>query len=572
VPHALSLLIFLPLLGLLAFAVWPQKGNRSGNKLGSQQALGVVMGILVAQLGFFLAVLLPEAWQALPRIGVTGSSFFRFESTEWLTLQLGSFGILKITYQLGLDGLNILLVALTLIVLLIAVGASWGLQQRPVAFAALILLLDTSLLGCFLAQDLFLFFLFYEFMLLPLFFLIGLWGSARSSFAALKFFLYTLVGSVFLLVVMVALFFSSIDPLETAIELGRADSLLEARRLVPDILAQLKAGTLPSQAQVHSLSLPVLLQPEFRIPGSWLSDTDARLWAFGGLFIAFAVKLPVVPIHTWLPDAHVEASTPVSVILAGVLLKVGGYGLIRLCYGLFPEAGVALASWVGLVAMISALYPALIALAQTDLKRMIAYSSISHMGFALLGIASLKPEGIDGAIFQFFNHGIISAALFLIAGTLQNRVGDRNWTHFQGLWGPMPWFATVAMVTFFAALGLPGFSAFVSELLVFTGAFAVEGNGVMLPRGYVVASMAALILAAGYFLRSYRRLFFGPFETLGGESWTHRLTDLSLRERALFVPLLLLMLLPGILPQVFLQFVEGTAALWTEAIRRAAEL
>jgi NADH-quinone oxidoreductase subunit M len=450
----------------------------------------------------------------------------------------------------------------------VATIASGAQRHRTRAYFQLLLLLNSALMGCFLAQDLFLFYLCYEFMLLPLFFLIGIWGGDRSSYAALKFFLFTLFGSVFMLVVMVAAYFSAIDPVQTALNMGLAHTTAEALRASSEVQSLLASGELDLAQAVHSFSIPVLMDSNNLIPGSLLSQPSVRVWMFAGMFIAFAVKLPMVPIHTWLPDAHVEASTPISVILAGVLLKVGGYGLIRLCYGLFPEVAWQYGAVIGTLAVVSTLYPALVAIAQTDFKRMVAYSSISHMGLVLLGLASFQPEGVNGALFQLFNHGIISASLFLLVGALYDRTHDRSMLHYQGLWAKMPRYTVFVAIAFFAGLGLPGFSLFVSELLVFAGALSSSGEGGTLPLWCAVASVPVIVLGAGYFLRAFRRMFFGEFRTNGGSAWEATLTDLQPREWLPLGFLALLTILPGLMPHLFLKLTDGTVATWLQFIQR----
>lgn len=555
----LSILVFLPLLLLLPVLALP---SRQGG-----WPFRLAVGAAVLQLSLMLLYVLPLYVNQIPYIQPRGLSFLLYESTPWLQLSLGNSGHLVITYELGLDGVNILFALLTPLILLIATFASRHVSHRPRTYFSLLLLLNTTMMGCFLAQDFFLFYLFFEFMLLPLFFLIADWGGRRSRFAALKFFLYTLLGSVYMLVVMVGLFNSYIDPVQTAYLMEGVSSPQEASRMAGRVLALLREGALAPQDIVHSFSFSALTNPANRLEGSVFTESlNARTWAFLGLFFAFAVKLPVVPVHTWLPDAHVEASTPISVLLAGILLKVGGYGLVRVAYPIFPEAALGLSDWIGALAVVSILYPALIALAQTDLKRMIAYSSVSHMGFVLLGIVSFQAEGVNGAVYQMFNHGLITASLFLLAGILQQRVGDRQIGHFQGLWHTMPRYTFFVAVAFFAGLGLPGFGAFVSELLVIAGAFRASYSAPGLPVLYSVLAVVGVVLAAGYFLRSFRRMFFGEYRVMGGDDWKAKLTDLSRGEMALLIPLALLTLLTGVLPHWFLNLIDDTIAQWVNYV------
>ncbi len=438
---------------------------------------------------------------------------------------------------------------LTCLILPVAVLSSWETTRRPRSYFILLMLLDTSLIGVFCAIDFFLFYLFYEFMLLPMFFLIGLWGGARREYAALKFFLYTLVGSVFMLLVMVGLLFSFTNPTLTSAE-----------------------------SPVYTLNFSYLMQADgegqlmnivsgsvFDI-GQDILGMDARLLAFLVLFVGFAIKLPAIPVHTWLPDAHVEAPTAVSVILAGVLLKVGGYGIYRLCYGLFPEGALAYHDFIGIVGVVSLVYGALVAMGQTDFKRLVAYSSVSHMGFVLLGFASLTEAGINGAVYQLFTHGLISAMLFLLVGVVYDRVRDRTIAHFQGLWQLMPRYAVLTLIAFFASLGLPGFAAFIAELFVLMGSFQAASLGT-LSYGLPILGLLGIVLGAVYYLRTYRQLFFGTFDPLQTSNWREKLTDLTTRELLMLLPLALLIVLYGLLPSLGLALIDEDVAAFAEWIR-----
>lgn len=509
----LSLLILLPLVVGAVMLLVPGKWASSFKYLALGTAAAQVVLSLFAYAGFN---------EKVAGTGVNGYQFV--EQASWIRLDLGAAGRLSIDYFIGVDGISILFLVLSAIVFFVAALASWEITKNLKGYFVLFMLLDAAIFGVFTALDFFLFYLFYELMLLPVYFLIGMWGGVRREYAAIKFFLYTLFGSVFMLLVILGLYFSVQDPVTG----DHTFNMLHAMD--------------PANYTAGSLFSPGSGQLLFGIP--------ARLLAFIVVFIAFAIKVPVVPLHTWLPDAHVEAPTPVSIILAGLLLKVGGYGIIRVAYSIFPEAALQSSWWVGLIGVVSILYGALNALAQRDLKRLIAYSSVSHMGFVLLGIASVTVEGISGAILQMISHGILSVMLFFLAGVLYTRVHDREIANFRGLSLILPRYTAFVLIAFFASLGLPGFSAFIGEAFSLIGAFKSASENALLPRWMAVCGSVGILLSAAYFLWTLQRMFFGQTRLMGGDAWRDRLTDLDLRERSALVPLAALAIVLGIFPHL----------------------
>ncbi|MCW8820125.1 MAG: NADH-quinone oxidoreductase subunit M, partial [Ignavibacteriaceae bacterium] len=434
----LSLIVFLPIIaGLIILAV-----------PSSQKQIIRIVSLLAALAQGGLAVLIWQGYDpSLPGItaaadGSLNGAFQLVERLPWITLDLGDFGALNIEYFLGVDGISITMVLLTALISIIAVLSSWTIKKQVKGYFILYNILSTAMMGCFVALDFFLFYVFWELMLLPMYFLIGIWGGPNREYAAIKFFLYTLFGSVFMLLVMIGLYFSVIDPL---------------------------TGN-------HTFSMVAMASQENYIPGSILGpeSTGWRYAAFIVLFIGFAIKVPMFPFHTWLPDAHVEAPTPISVILAGVLLKLGTYGMMRINFPFFPEVFQASLYVIAVFGAINIIYGAFCALAQQDLKKLVAYSSISHMGYVLLGLAAGNTEGMAGALYQMFNHGTITAMLFLLVGVIYDRAHTRQIDKFGGLASYMPVYAGVVTIAWFASLGLPGLSGFISEAFVFVGAFSSE--------------------------------------------------------------------------------------------------
>ncbi len=428
----------------------------------------------------------------------------------------------NIHYFVGVDGLSLPLIWLSALLTVLCLAYSWTVEKATKGYFALFLLLETALVGVFAALDFFLFYVFWEIVLLPMYFLIGFWGGPRRIYAAIKFFIYTLVGSVLMLIAMIALYLK-LDP--------------------------------------HSFNVLTLISaiPEMRIDGTygilgWA--LSFKQWIFLGLFVAFAIKVPVFPFHTWLPDAHVEAPTAGSVVLAGVLLKMGGYGFFRFSYPLTPVEATSetFVYFIGLLGVINIVYGALCAMAQKDFKSLVAYSSISHMGYVLLGLAAASVAGITGAILQMFTHGLSSAMMFLLVGVIYDRAHHRNLDDFGGIGLKMPYYTGLATVGFFAALGLPGLCGFVSEALVFLGAWHTQGLYMTYGlRWMVLVSLAGVVFGAAYILWTIQRVFMGALP-----SKYESFADLDAREWFCLAPLGLLCVIVGVFPGIVIDYMDPT--------------
>ena len=377
------------------------------------------------------------------------------------------------------------------------------------AYYVFLLLLQTGMIGTFCSLDMFLFYVFWEVMLVPMYFLIGIWGGARRLYAAIKFFLYTLVGSVVMLLGILALYFQS--------------------RKLPGLEA---TGTFDYTRWM-----------EMGIPA------DLQFWCFLAFFLGFAIKVPMFPFHTWLPDAHVEAPTAGSVILAGVLLKMGTYGFIRFSLPLFPQATVQAVPWVVALSIIGIVYAALVTLVQKDMKKLIAYSSVSHLGFVMLGMFALNPLGLEGSVLQMINHGLSTGGLFLLVGLIYERRHTKEIAQFGGLAHVMPVYATFTMVLFLASMGLPLLNGFVGEFMILQGAFAAN-------RVWAYWAVSGVVLGAAYLLWLYQRVFWGKVTHEENKS----LVDLNARELATLVPLVVLCFWIGLYPKPFLEFLHGPVA------------
>jgi len=486
--HILSWMIFCPLIGAGLILLVPKR---------YPTAMKVIA---------LLATVPPLWWSANLYVSFDrwGNGFQYVEKIPWIKA-------FNIHYFLGIDGISIPMILLTALLAFICVIASWNINEHVRGYFTLFLLLDTSMVGVFSALDFFLFYVFWELMLLPMYFLIGVWGGPKKEYAAIKFFLFTLVGSVFMLVVMLVFYFGSVEP----------------------------------ATGLHSFDLTVLADQS--VHQSLLRSRSIRWLCYLGLFIGFAIKIPLVPFHTWLPDAHVEAPTAISVILAGILLKMGTYGLLRISYPLLPDMAMAFALYAALLGLVSIIYGALCAMAQQDLKKLIAYSSISHMGFVMLGMSVFSnTTAINGAVLQMFNHGTVTAMLFLLVGVIYDRAHHRDIDGFGGLAKTMPVYAGYTGLAFFAALGLPGLSSFISEALVLVGSF--QQYKIM-----TITATTGIILTAGYFLWTMQRVFLGPLNKKYAE-----LPEISLREAFTLTPLALIVILLGFYPMPVLDLIGTT--------------
>ena len=427
----------------------------------------------------------------------------------------------NIEFYFGVDGLSVAMVLLTALVSLIAVGASWGITKHVRGYFAMFLLLEAGMMGVFCALDFFLFYVFWEVMLLPMYFLIGIWGGPRKEYAAIKFFLYTLAGSVLMLLALIAIYYKS-----------GATNLINGA---------------PAEHTFDLMKLSYANSKVFEGTGLTLLGYDFAKVCWIGLFIGFAIKIPMFPFHTWLPDAHVEAPTAISVILAGVLLKMGTYGIFRINFGILPET----TQWAGLAmavfGTINILYGAFCAFAQTDLKRLVAYSSISHMGYCLVGMAAFTQTGFNGAMMQMFNHGTITSMLFILVGVIYDRAHTREIDRFGGMATQMPKYAAFFGFAFMASLGLPGLSGFIGEALVFLGAFPVY-------RIITVLAASGVIFTAAYHLWAMQRVQLGKWNDANWPDKSH-FPDLSLRETLTLVPMAAIVLLLGFYPMPMLNLV-----------------
>jgi len=493
--HLLSIVTYTPLVGAAVLLLPPFK--RSDDAVRWVANLFGFAGFLVS---------LP-LWFWFER----GAEGFQFvERHPWIP----SIGV---EYLFGVDGISTLLILLTTLLGFIAILSSWtAITVRVRQYYIFLLLLQVGMLGVFCALDMFLFYVFWEVMLVPMYFLIGIWGSARRLYAAIKFFLYTLVGSVVMLLGILALYFQS--------------------RKIPGLEA---TGTF-DVTRWFAMSIPA----------------DLQFWVFLAFFLGFAIKVPMFPFHTWLPDAHVEAPTAGSVILAGVLLKMGTYGFVRFSLPLLPNATLHAVPWVVTLSIIGIVYAALVTLVQKDMKKLIAYSSVSHLGFVMLGMFALNPLGLEGSVLQMINHGLSTGGLFLIVGIVYERRHTKAIAEFGGLAHVMPVYATVTLILFLASMGLPLLNGFIGEFMILQGAYSAN-------RVWAYWAVSGVVLGAAYLLWLYQRVFWGKVT----HEENRHLKDLSTRELATLVPLVVFCFWIGLYPKPFLEFLHVPLARIAETVQ-----
>jgi NADH-quinone oxidoreductase subunit M len=471
----LAALVLLPVAGAIALAFISPRAERAHRLV----ALVVSTGVFVLSLALVIAF--------RPEPGM------QFEvSRAWMPG-------LGIRYHVGVDGLSLWLIILTTFLTPLSILGSWhSIHDRVKGFHIFMLLLEAGMLGVFVALDLFLFYIFWEAMLIPMYFLIGIWGHDRRIYAAVKFFLYTMGGSALMLVAFIALY---------------------------------------KVSAAHTFDIPTLMQ--------YPVDPATQMWLFAAFALAFAVKVPMFPFHTWLPDAHVEAPTAGSVILAGVMLKMGGYGFLRLAFPLFPDAAHRFAPWIGALAVVGIVYGALLSLVQPNLKKLVAYSSVSHLGFVMLGIAAFTTTSVVGAVYQMLNHGISTGALFFMVGMLYDRRHTFAISEYGGLKSVMPWFASLFLLVCLSSLAVPGFNGFVGEFLIMMGSWTMS-------RPMVAIASTGVILAAGYILWMVQRVLYGEVTNPANRA----LPDLSPREFAVLIPLVVLTIVMGVASPLFTRLIE----------------
>jgi len=485
--HILTIVTFTPALGALLLLFHDR------HHVKSIRAFAFVVSLLSFVFSLHLIV----------HFDLSNPEFQYYVNIPWIP----SFGI---NYSMGVDGISMLLILLTTVLVPLAMLASWSIADRSKEYFIFMLLLETGMIGVFASLDLFLFYVFWEIMLIPMYFLVGVWGGERRIYAAMKFVLYTMIGSVLMLVAIISLYFMH----------GNATS-------------------------VYTFSYPAIQQA--LATGRLILSPNVELFLFLAFFLAFAVKVPLFPFHTWLPDAHVEAPTAGSVLLAGVMLKMGTYGLVRFNLPLFPHVSHVLAPVISMFAIIGIIYGALVAMVQPDMKKLVAYSSVSHLGFVVLGIFSFTTQGMEGAVYQMLNHGVSTGALFLMVGMIYERRHTREISAFGGLAHRMPLYSAVLLIVTLSSIGLPGLNGFVGEFLILLGTFGASPS-----RAAFAAT--GVILSAVYMLWMYQRVICGQITNPKNEN----LQDMNGREKLMIVPLLILIVWMGMYSNHFLRPMDAS--------------
>jgi NADH-quinone oxidoreductase subunit M len=493
--NLLSLTTFLPVLGVLLLLFIPKDSK------------GMLRNVAFVTTVVTFLVSLPIMF------GFQSNAEFQFvENVPWIAA-----GPFVMRYFIGIDGISLWLVILTTFIMPIAVLSTYtAVEEKVKEYMILLLLLETGMLGAFISLDMFLFYIFWEVMLIPMYFMIGIWGGKNRIYAAVKFFIYTMVGSLLMLVALIYLYFKGMEAGFTNFGL----------------------------LQFFNLQLPL----------------STQVWLFLAFALAFAIKVPMFPLHTWLPDAHTEAPTAGSVILAAILLKMGTYGYVRFAIPLFPEAAHKFAPLIATLAVIGIIYAALVAMVQEDVKKLVAYSSVAHLGFVMLGVFAFNTEGITGGMMQMINHGISTGALFLIVGFIYERRHTRLITDFGGLSKQMPVFATIFMIVTFSSVGLPGTNGFVGEFLVLIGAFESE------LRWWTIIASSGVILSAVYMLWMFQRVMFGELDNPKNQ----KLLDLNAREIGIMVPLIVMIFVMGIYPKPFIDKMDPAIKKLVSQVRPAS--